>query len=75
MKSTDLECSECDGKLSTNQELKFHMNSKHSNAANLIKCDFCDSTFKKKQYLERHILAMHTDNPPVECQICSQKFK
>ena len=69
------ECSQCDKKFSTNNNLKIHNQSKHSNSADL-KCDFCDSTFKIKQYLQRHILTRHTDDlEPVECQICSKKFK
>lgn len=33
-------------------------------------CDICAKVFKTKQQLDHHTIAMHTDTPKVQCDIC-----
>ena len=39
-----------------------------------FKCDVCDSIFKTKQNLERHVASVHEGRKPFKCDFCNANF-
>ena len=39
-----------------------------------LQCDKCNSFFKSKSHLKRHIESVHEENKDFECNICDVKF-
>jgi len=56
-------CKICKSCWATKEQLSMHIKEKHTSkpSSNILFCNFCDYTFKKKLKLEEHLMACHGD--------------
>ena len=66
-------CVYCNKDFSQLVALKVHINRLHEQKEKDEKCHLCDSAFKMKYDLERHIAGVHNKNP-YKCDFCSKTF-
>ncbi|XP_054165449.1 histone H4 transcription factor-like [Oppia nitens] len=62
-------CNVCQMTTSSPSALKHHMTYRHNNERP-FSCQFCDSRFKSRSDLRRHI-DTHNEEPPFKCSICN----
>ncbi|CAH4032797.1 unnamed protein product [Pieris brassicae] len=65
-------CMVCSVRYKDKDAVAGHVSFMHS--GNTFNCDQCGSTFKRPQYLRRHIEQIHTKSTPMECPICQQVY-
>ena len=83
----ELQCKECDKKFTRHDNLERHLQEVHRISTlninfirelktNLFNCNYCDSSFGRKQTLNDHILSSHEtlDSDSLQCALCSKIF-
>lgn len=67
-------CSRCGKSFGSKYDLSKHYESNHDDSRKAQQtCQFCEKTFSKEQYLQTHILAIHSEKA-FECEVCAKKF-
>lgn len=67
-------CSKCGKSFGSKYDLSKHYESNHDDSRKAQQtCQFCEKTFSKEQYLQTHILAIHSEKA-FECEVCAKKF-
>ncbi|CAK1546612.1 unnamed protein product [Leptosia nina] len=65
-------CMVCSVRYKDKDAVAGHVSFMHS--GNTFNCDKCGSSFKRPQYLRRHIEQIHNKTTPMECPICHQVY-
>ncbi|KAJ6640607.1 PR domain zinc finger protein 5 [Pseudolycoriella hygida] len=72
-KKRDFKCQFCEKSFSTEYLKKCH-EKKHLGMSEVI-CDLCGFKFTCKQILRKHIMGVHQNYRPFQCQLCDKRFK
>jgi hypothetical protein len=72
----EVECSQCDFKCFTDQQLKSHTMRKHLEKTNHpFKCEECDYTSVEKAALKKHTKIVHRNERAFACEICGFRYR
>ena len=66
-------CEFCDYSTGMEGRLREHMNIHSTNQP--FTCDICSRRFKKKDYLDNHMVSLHGDERKYKCEKCEKAFK
>ena len=65
-------CELCEAVFKHKRHLKVHMSTVHSER--VFECDKCDLKCKSVETLKRHVLVIHSNIEPINCDTCGETF-